>query len=497
MKNQYSPNLLFSATAASSKTYFKWAILCLATLIVMMFVAPSATAQDSTPKCGAHAQQKCEYLPATSHGKAKKILCPKGSFLDPRNGGECWKCPSKYGRTIGHGVASDKACSKLFGLLKYEHKKATFVRTVWGCGRDQIFDPSKKGSCWSCPANYNRSGHPVDGSLACTVKAKMTCDPGLKLRADARCYDPSQEIDATEAPSCGGLYELKCEFSHAVKIGKSTGLSCPDGGKWKPRNDGECWKCPANYNLSIHDVTSSLACTAPMGGTCKAGLKPDFGGICVYSNAEAVKAMAQQKMQEYAELAIHGTLLAADAAADAVLSEEVREKKEAAVGRFKDLSPYEDTAEKAEARRFKTISIGGLTEGNVVFIGGATETGGAIALKGERPVFWYGGLAYKLGPALSVDGGINVGLWNSANNDIGGDIHGFVFGLDDLIAAYKVAKGAKALSKLASFKPGFSCAIAFWFDYQGNFQGITVTPGVSKGVDFGGYARASTFQVVD
>ncbi|MGA0395077.1 MAG: hypothetical protein ACO3MW_13575 [Rhodospirillales bacterium] len=40
-----------------------------------------------------------------------KVGCPKGTFHDPRNGGECWSCPRGYGRTA-HAVTANKACHK-------------------------------------------------------------------------------------------------------------------------------------------------------------------------------------------------------------------------------------------------------------------------------------------------------------------------------------------------------------------------------------------------
>ncbi len=76
-----------------------------------------------------------------------------GSFKDPRNGGECWKCPNGFGRTL-FAVTSAKACKRgTFG----KPQRATLVGKP-GCApgawRDMLSD-----YCRSCPVGYKRRAH--------------------------------------------------------------------------------------------------------------------------------------------------------------------------------------------------------------------------------------------------------------------------------------------------------------------------------------------------
>ncbi len=53
------------------------------------------------------------YVGANHQGSAKDhVVCPKGQFLDPRNGGECWSCPANFKRTTTEPVTSKRACNK-------------------------------------------------------------------------------------------------------------------------------------------------------------------------------------------------------------------------------------------------------------------------------------------------------------------------------------------------------------------------------------------------
>lgn len=77
-----------------------------------------------------------------------------GSFFDPRKGGECWKCPSGFGRTIW-AVTAGNACEK--GGPFGQHRRATLLGKP-GCApgswRDLLSD-----NCNSCPVGYKRSAH--------------------------------------------------------------------------------------------------------------------------------------------------------------------------------------------------------------------------------------------------------------------------------------------------------------------------------------------------
>lgn len=122
----------------------------------------------------------------------KKAACDAGEIQDPRNGGECWLCPTATTRTV-FPIQEGKACEKWAG---YRYSPATQTAALT-CPAGQIFDPSSSkrpeiqsriraqyagkplptfgksdgGTCWSCPSGYQRSIGPVWNDYA--------CNPGL------------------------------------------------------------------------------------------------------------------------------------------------------------------------------------------------------------------------------------------------------------------------------------------------------------------------------
>lgn len=137
--------------------------------------------------------------------------CPSGSVFDPRNGGECWQCPSGFGRTAA-SVSEWNACGKAFAKAR----SAELVATV--CPRDTFPDGRNGGECWTCPAGYLRSSLPVQSANA--------------------CY-------RTEALS---------------KAERSQESICRKGELFDPIDGGTCWTCPENSIRSVFGVKSREAC---------------------------------------------------------------------------------------------------------------------------------------------------------------------------------------------------------------------------------------------
>jgi hypothetical protein len=75
-----------------------------------------------------------------------------GSFHDPRNGGECWSCPSGFGRTV-FAVTAGNACEK--GGPFGQHAKATYKGKP-GCAAG-AFRNGLLDQCYSCPEGFKRS----------------------------------------------------------------------------------------------------------------------------------------------------------------------------------------------------------------------------------------------------------------------------------------------------------------------------------------------------
>ena len=375
---------------------FRASLLAAAAVALGVFTW-SATAQaDATPGCGGAGQPVCTAKPARSHGKARNVGCPSGSFFDPRNFGECWTCSGKV-RTV-HAVTSASACGS--HVFDGSGTRARFVRTVWGCGKGQFFDLVDGGSCWSCPSGRFRGVTHVKSKNACLVSPGLTCDAGMERNGN-QCR-PSQETQARKEAS-------KVAARHGGAI--------------------------------LHAVRLAL------------GLKDD-----------------------------------------AALLEKLGAKGDAAVGHVLGSAAFKRTKGSRPAVEYETVTVGAATSASLIAVGGSAETGIAIDIDGKRPVYWYASTGYKLGPALSADAGVSVGLWTAQNNALAGDSQGVVLGLADL------GKLGKLAEEGLDFKKGFSLAVAVWFSYpdaNGNIEllGITVTPGLGVGADLGGYVKATTIQV--
>ncbi len=123
--------------------------------------------------------------------------CPNGTFLDPRNGGECWQCDPGFGRTLGTGVDEWNACGK-FGQRA---RSATLVSTP--CPKEgSFYDPRNGGECWQCPPSFDRTGNPVTGARAC--KRTYYYSSAIN-RGNFRCK-PGEVFDAIDGGTC-----WKCE----------------------------------------------------------------------------------------------------------------------------------------------------------------------------------------------------------------------------------------------------------------------------------------------
>lgn len=161
-----------------------------------------------------------EFARATKH---ESPYCPKGTFFDPRNWGECWSCPDGYNRTA-YPVTDKRACVKPgYEKFKKAEKKRENTKIGEGCPKGQFWDvkggKGLLGACYSCEG-YNRTLYPVDSDKSC-----------------------SKAVSETPAPA-----------KFVEKFG------CSKGQFFDPRNGGECWSCPSDYNRTIFAVTDEKAC---------------------------------------------------------------------------------------------------------------------------------------------------------------------------------------------------------------------------------------------
>lgn len=156
---------------------------------------------------------------ATKKG-SPKFSCPKGSFFDPRKGGECWSCAKGLHRTI-FPVTKSKACerraSTQYAKAK-SHGKGTGVFKT-DCKKGRFYDIGKK-KCYSCPGGYKRSLSSVTGSKAC-----------FKV--------------------------VKASWKKAKYVSKAL---CPKGTFFDLIDKGSCWQCPRGYKRHVTSVKSKDAC---------------------------------------------------------------------------------------------------------------------------------------------------------------------------------------------------------------------------------------------
>lgn len=146
---------------------------------------------------------------------ARAQFCPRG-FLDPRNGGECWECPSGFNRTV-FPVTAGNACE----VARPATFSAANKQGRADCEPGDIFDPINGGTCWRCGAGRIRTIFPVNGGQACGLPGHLTGHQPATFIKRVGCTAPA----------------------------------FPDIG-W-------CWTCPAGSGRDIAPITSDRACVVP------------------------------------------------------------------------------------------------------------------------------------------------------------------------------------------------------------------------------------------
>jgi hypothetical protein len=96
--------------------------------------------------------------PAVFLGPGK---CTGNANFYPRNGGECWACPAGFARTLAK-VDQWNACGK----VGKKAQAAAFIGRACP-DEDAIRDPRNGGECWKCPEDFGRTANPVTGARAC------------------------------------------------------------------------------------------------------------------------------------------------------------------------------------------------------------------------------------------------------------------------------------------------------------------------------------------
>ena len=163
-----------------------------------------------------------------------KKACPAGSFFDPLNNGACWTCPTEYRRSAALVTASD-ACVSGTGANRQE----TFAEVLRdnGCQAGEIHDPRNGGECWLCPTGALRTANPITGERACRIPAGVVFasanEEGPKQCGPGQFYDPARSTNANVGNRIRAQFNNQVPPALAQTLGTNNGTcwTCPVGSK--------------------------------------------------------------------------------------------------------------------------------------------------------------------------------------------------------------------------------------------------------------------------
>ena len=125
----------------------------------------------------------------------------------------------------------------LMGIISHNVEDGVFDEHFLGKGKD------KKAASIYTKCNFDWENHPGGDNF----RDETFTDSDLDLCVAKHL---------TKTPIMG-LPTFKAKYEGKIRV-----KSCPAGGFWDPRNGGECWSCPKNYNRTAAAVTASDACIA-------------------------------------------------------------------------------------------------------------------------------------------------------------------------------------------------------------------------------------------
>jgi len=120
-------------------------------------------------------QPPCGFKKATYIKKAIKS-CPKGTFA---GAGACYTCPTGFKRNTLRKVTHEKACRKAISAKTAAASRIGSAK----CPSGSKFDPRNGGECWSCPSGFGRTAAKVDKWNACGKVGKKAQSATFKKRA--------------------------------------------------------------------------------------------------------------------------------------------------------------------------------------------------------------------------------------------------------------------------------------------------------------------------
>ena len=114
-------------------------------------------------------------------GKCRQWECRDG--FEHWSTGNCYSCDGL--KRNANAIDSAKGCD---GTVPASYS-TTIGKGRPGCRSGSFFDAADKGSCWSCPAGYNRNLNSVKDAAACT--AQLSCATN-HIEVRGKCYKKDQ-----------------------------------------------------------------------------------------------------------------------------------------------------------------------------------------------------------------------------------------------------------------------------------------------------------------
>lgn len=205
--------------------------------------------------------QPCGFEKAKYTGKAVG-KCPSGSFFDIGTW-SCYTCPSGYNRT-GFAVDTPKACSK---QVSAQYKRATKVSSHKSCPNGTFRDPRNGGECWKCPSGYGRTLSAVDAWDACGKFGESArraefidrvCPEGTITDLNGGCYTCPDGFRRTAAAVTAHNACFRNEDLQPAE--QTAALTCKAGEHFDFIDGGTCWECPKTSVRSVFGVKTNKAC---------------------------------------------------------------------------------------------------------------------------------------------------------------------------------------------------------------------------------------------
>lgn len=213
-----------------------------------------------------------EYKKADKKNKPASIFhsCPGKQWASLHNG-YCYKCPGGYSHDPSRNGDDSKVCYKTHGE---ELKSATYIKKASTCPEGTFFDPRNGGECWKCPKGYSRgtttavtSNDACYDSRVCGKEGKQACNLWERIPS---CNEGLKEVLGTceklkpgEDPFWGGIVSSLEKIASGAKEGCKDLMSSVGEPDLKVEELNATATCSLNMSsgffCSIPNIVSDIA----------------------------------------------------------------------------------------------------------------------------------------------------------------------------------------------------------------------------------------------